>query len=307
LCDDVPARSALGPRASFVVAHERLSLIAGAAGEPAVVVAAVDANGRVVASLRLADREALVVGRHTRCGLHLDAPSVSLRHLAALVRFEGTRPLIHLLDLATGDPFTTEDGRCSAGVIADGPLYASIGEYALWFVPTASIVPVRAEEAWSMLPPRSFVERRAPGDGPGGGAVRPARDDVADTHVTHIEPLFPLDGGDRPELSWGKLRFEIAGRAEEHWVSAERLDQGLLLGRYTRCGVQIETSRRTTSRVHALLLRLGTEVWIVDTASTNGIRRGSGRVAADVLRDGDRLALNREVTLEWQRVGGHGG
>src|SRR5262249_44606408 len=156
-------------------------------------------------------------------------------------------------------------------------------------------------DAWSTLAPRSFLERRAPGEGPGGGTVPPARDQVTKTCVTHIAPPLLLDDGDRPERSWGKLRFEVAGHCDERWVSAERLDQGILLGRYERCGVLLDTPGRTSSRVHALLMRLGTDVWIVDTASTNGTRRGGQRLAAEVLPDADRLTLGREVAVEWQK------
>jgi hypothetical protein len=296
---DSPARSALGPRASFLLAHERLALLAGAASEPSVVVAAVDANGQVVASFRVLDRQALIVGRHTRCGIRLPALTVSLRHLAALVRFEGARAVIHLRDLATEHPFVTEDGERSAGVIADGPLYAAIDEYALWWVPSEALagsLSGRAEKAWNDLAPRRFLERRPPVAAP----KQPARL-VEQSYVTHVAPPLLLGDGDGPEIAWGMLRFEAGTRKEKRWVSAERLEQGILLGRYGRCSVLLDTPEATVSRVHALLIRLGTEVWVLDAASTNGIRRGEAAVSAEVLRDTDRLALGREVTLDWER------
>jgi hypothetical protein len=310
-------RRPLGPRASFLVAHERLALLAGVADGAAVVVAAIDSSAQVVASLLVRDRQALIVGRHTQCGLRLDAAAISLRHLAALVRHEGERPVIHLRDLASAHPFTTEDGQPTAAVISDGPLYAAVGEYAFWFIPAAALranptlvargapapkPPVRPDQAWRALAPRTFLERRAAGLGPRPAASPSPRADVSISHVTHVAPPLLLDAGDSPEIAWGVLRLEAGARRERRWVSAERLEQGILLGRYDRCSVMLATPGNTTSRVHALLMRLGAEVWIIDTASTGGIQRGDALVTAEVLRDVDRLSLGREVMLEWERI-----
>ena len=303
----LPLGLPLDPRASFLIAQERLALLASTARGPAVVAVAVGANGQVVDGLVLSDRQALILGRHTRCGMRLTEPSVSLRHVAALVRFEGARPVIHLRDLAGELPFRTEDGEPSGGVIADGPLYASIGGYALWFVPAdvAVLHPRRAEEAWRALAPRAFVDRR-PRIGVRALLSSPPRPEPApdDTHtrITHVKAPLVLGEGDGPEIAWGTLRFAIGARRERRWVSAERLEHGVLLGRYARCSVLLDTPETTASRVHALLLRLGTEVWIVDTASTNGVRRGDARLVADVLRDADRITLGNEVTFEWERI-----
>ncbi len=298
----------LSPRASFLVAYERLALLAGIADGQAVVVAAVDGSAQVVASLLIPDRRALVIGRHTQCGLRLDAAAISLRHLAALVCFEGDRPVIHLRDLASAQPFTTEDGQPTAAVIADGPLYAAIGEYAFWFVPAAALRPSAAlarpspADVWRALAPRTFVEHRAAGLGPKPAEPRLLREDLSISHVTHVAAPLLLDAGDSPEIAWGVLRLTAGSRRERRWVSAERLEQGVLLGRYDRCSVMLATPGNTTSRVHALLMRLGAQVWIIDTASTGGIQRDGQTVRAEVLRDVDRLSLGREVTLDWERI-----
>ncbi len=299
-------RRPLGARASFLVAHERLALLAGVADGRAVVVAAVDGSARVVASLLVRDRQALVIGRHTQCGLRLDAASVSLRHLAVLVRFEDDKPVIHLRDLASGHPFTTEEGQPTAAVIADGPLYAAVGDYAFWFIPVAALraglAAGRPNRAWSALPPRTFIERRRAALGARPVAAVPFPAEITHSHVTHTAPPLLLDDGDSPEIAWGMLRLGAGARRERRWVSAERLEQGILLGRYDRCSVMLETARTTTSRVHALIMRLGAEVWIVDTASTRGVRRDGERITAAVLRDTNHVSLGPEVTLDWERI-----
>lgn len=297
----------LGPREAFLVAYDRLALLAGIAAGPAVIVAAVDSNARVTASLLLQDRQALIIGRHTQCGLRIEDDAVSLRHVAALLRFEGKQPVLHVRDLGTDRFFLTEDGRPNAGVIADGPLYVAIGSVAIWFFPCASVsVHERAEDAWRGLAPRAFLDRRPPSEG-----VRPAlahrpaapRDDARITAVTRIDPPLLLGDGDDPEIAWGTLRLTIADRREKRAISAERLERGILLGRYGRCSVLLDTPEHTISRVHALLVRLGAEVWILDTASTHGVKRGiDARVQAEVLRDEDTLSLGREVMMEWTRI-----
>jgi hypothetical protein len=299
------SREALGPRASFLLAYDRLLLLAGASTERSVVVAAVDVSGDVVASRRILSKSAVVVGRHDQCGLRLPGHTVALRHVVALVQLDGDRTLTHLRDLATRQPFLTEDRRPSSSLTADGPLYIALGEYALWLVPSQVLVvhgaPRGAEETWANLAPRGFVEHRPPVDAP-----RPARLGVLaslrQTCITRLAPPLLLDDGDAQELAWGELRLEAGGRKEKRWVSAERLDHGILLGRYTRCGLLLDPNEATTSRVHALLLRLGSDVWVIDLASTNGVKRGGLPVSAEILNDRDTISLGNNVTVGWKRL-----
>jgi hypothetical protein len=301
--EDAHREAPLGPREAFLVAHERLALLAQIASGPAFVVAAITSNGRVTESLLLPDRRSLILGRHTQCGLRIEDDTVALRQVAALVRFEGERPVLHLRDLDTSLPFVTEDGSPSAGVIADGPLYIAMGSVAVWFLPCPGPSFVgRADAAFRALPPRTFLDRRAPERGL-RASPPPARllaDDQS--FVTRVEAPLLLGEDDDPEVAWGTLKLSSGGRRVKRAVSAERLERGILVGRYGRCGLLIETPENTVSRVHVLLLRLGVEVWIIDTASMNGVKRDEVEVQADVLRDSDTLTLGREVTLEWARI-----
>lgn len=309
--DSARRQAPLGPREAFLVAYDRLALLAPIASGPAFVVAAVDPSARVTASLLLHDRRALILGRHTQCGLRIDDETVALRQVAALLRCEGARPILHLRDLGTDLPFMTEDGAPTAGVIADGPLYIAMGSVAVWFLPCPlSSAGLLADEAWSALAPRTFLDRRAPEAG-----IRPAVVPSAEgpaprargrcgeiTTVTRVTAPLLLGDDDDPEIAWGTLKLDSGARRVRRAVSAERLEQGILVGRYGRCSLLIETPDSTVSRVHVLLLRLGMEVWIIDTASTNGVKRGDDDVHADVLRDADTLTLGREVTLVWERI-----
>ncbi len=317
-----PRREApLGPREAFLVAHEKLSLLAQVARGPAFAVVAVDADASVAGALLIHDRRALILGRHEQCGLRIEDSAVALRQVAVLVRFEGARPAIHVRDLGTARPFVTEDGAPNAGVMADGPLYIAVGSVAVWFLPCpGSSLAARADEAFRALAPRSFIDRRAPGEGVrrAPSPSLPPLDDEDDGHpasVTNLPPALDentrvtslaapllLGEGDDPEIAWGTLKLSRGADRVKRDVSAERLEQGILLGRYDRCSLVIQTPENTISRVHALLLRLGREVWILDTASMNGVKRGDDEVQADVLRDSDMLSLGEEITLEWARI-----
>lgn len=293
----------LGPREAFLVAHDRLALLAQIASGPAFVVAAVASNGRLLESLVLPDRRSLIVGRHTQCGLRIDDDTVALRQVAALMRCEGTRPVLHLRDLGTALPFLTEDGSPTSGVIADGPLYIAMGSVAIWFLPCpGSLFMASAEAAWNALPPRTFLDRRAPERGVRPAPPRAPAVSAEESFVTRVGAPLLLGEDDDPEVAWGTLKLDSGARRVKRAVSAERLEQGILLGRYGRCSLLIDTPENTISRVHVLLLRLGMEVWIIDTASMNGVKRGHDAVQADVLRDSDTLTLGREVTLEWMRI-----
>jgi hypothetical protein len=294
-------RAPLAPREAFLAAHGRLASLARVVRGRAFLVVAVDARGRVVESLCLEDRGALVIGRHTSAGLRLHAATVSLRHAAALACFEGDRPALRLWDLQSGAPFLAEDGEPNAAVLAEGPLYAAIDEYAVWFVPAGAALAGGAEAAWEALPPRTFLDRRTPA-APRTPAPTPVCEDGSEiSRVTRLAPPLLFGEGDEPEIGWGELRVACGAHRDCRTVSAERLEQGVLIGRYHRCGLQIAGFDRI-SRVHLLLVRIGAEVWAIDTASTNGVQRGEAPLGAAVLCDIDTLTLAGQVTLEWRRA-----
>lgn len=304
------AEVAFGPHESFVVAYDRIATLGKVARRPSVVVAAVGPYGQVLEALLVEDRRALVIGRHTRCGLRLSDETVSLRQLALLVRYdEREAPVVHLWDLNTGHPFFTEDQQPSAAVIAEGSVYVTIGPYALWIVPSGGVAgqgwPAHAEAAWQTLPPRQFIDRRSPralADAPRPQllAERCPRD-LDHSFVTMLGPALVLDGCD-DEMPWGEIRIELTGLKQKNRVSAERLEHGVLIGRYERCGIAFRDRRNNVSRVHLLMVRIAGEVWAIDTASTHGLWRAGRSVTADVLSDPDQLTLGDVATISWRRL-----
>jgi hypothetical protein len=303
-------RPPLDAHQAFIAAYDRLNGLARLARTPAVLVAAVDDGGRVLEAVIVEAGHSLVIGRHTGCGLHLGDDTVSLRQLVAHAEegAAGAAPVVRLWDLNTEQPFRTEDGQPNVGVIAQGPLYAAVGRYALLFVPTLGPDEPRwsprAEEAWRALPPREFIDRR--GRDPDASRrqhARPRRPDGRDYHtnITRVRALALLGEDADPQDAWAELRLEREGSHSRHLLSLERLEQGVLVGRYERCGIML-AGMGNISRVHLLLVRMGEDVLAIDTASTNGTWRGKAEIETTLLRNPDTLSLGGEVWIHWRRL-----
>jgi pSer/pThr/pTyr-binding forkhead associated (FHA) protein len=102
------------------------------------------------------------------------------------------------------------------------------------------------------------------------------------------------------EIGWGSLRLARGRYRQRRHVSAARLDHGILIGRYDRCGIAVNDAN-DVSRVHALLVKIGGDLWAIDTASTNGLWRGHMAVQAEILKDVETLRLGHVATLSWER------
>ena len=292
----------LTPRMAFFEAFEALQPYLRA-GDAEVAVVSVDPAG-LVHLVTLQDGESLTVGRHTACSLQLKAESAPLRHLVALATRDPAngQATVRLWDLNTQQPFLLEDGRVASAVVAHGLLYASVGDMVLLFVPLqrpgGQPWPRTAEEAWLAMPKREIVDVQAV------EPERPARlveDDGRSWHsqVRMVRPLLLLEDQERPEEAWGELRLRTKSASTPCLLSASRLSRGVLLGRYKRC--QFALDDENISRVHLLLVRIGGEVWALDTASTNGLTLDGEEVHAVRLRDGDVLTLTSGVELQWRR------
>ena len=305
--DRGPLSASKAFRAAYRVLRELRHEVEG----PAVLGVAVDGEGRVVGAVSVEPGHSLIIGRHTGCGLRLPADTVALRQLALYAQSgtAGAAPDIRLWDLNTERLFLTEDGEANAAVIAQGLLYVSVDAYALLLLPlvggaSAPAWPERAEDAWDALPPRYFVDQRAP-SADRHRHSRALRLDGQEyqTRITKVGPLMLLSGHERPEDAWGSLRLVDSGRTEEHHISLSRLEQGVLLGRYERCGIPLSAGSSRLSRVHLLLVRTGGEVLAIDTASTNGTWRGPVPVHTTALEATDSLELgDNDLLVHWRRL-----
>jgi hypothetical protein len=304
----VPSALPLQAREAFAVAYHRLRELARTARDPVVLVAAVDAQARLVKAVILQPGHSLTIGRHSHCGLRLPDDTVSLRQLVAYVPCPApdAAPAIQLWDLNTTQPFITEDGQPNAAVLAEGMLYASVGPYAFLFVPTRGSSepswPESAAEAWKALPPREFRERRTPTAARLQHARRMRKARHEDyTPIHRVGPLLLLGQEEGPQDAWGELVLQSRGTKQYHRISLSRLEQGVLLGRYERCGIPL-ADIVPLSRVHLILVRMGEDVLAIDTGSTNGTWRGRTRLETTTLEDSDSLVLAMDLHLRWRRL-----
>ncbi|MBK9259464.1 MAG: FHA domain-containing protein [Polyangiaceae bacterium] len=307
--------TAPGPREAFLVAYDRLADLARAARRPGFVIGVVDKDMRLMAAELGEAGCAITIGRHTKCRIRLPSERVSLRHVVALVlEDEPGVPMIRLWDLNTREPFSTEDGNKNCAVVSDGPTYLAIGPFALWFLPCTANTkwPGRSTEAWDAMPPRSFIDRRAPLPPSRRAGVNalpppkkkgsPYRSFDENSRITTLAPPLLLGDDEEPELAWATIRLQSRTAKAKRSVSAERLEQGLLIGRYERCGLSLGEIDKNVSRVHLLLVRIGSDVWAIDTGSTNGVRKAGKGVEALILEDHDRLEFGSNMILDWAKL-----
>jgi two-component system cell cycle response regulator len=77
--------------------------------------------------------------------------------------------------------------------------------------------------------------------------------------------------------------------------------EGASIGRSIECTIRVD--HESLSRVHARVVRLGSDYLLEDMGSLNGCFVGDQRVARAALQDGDRVRLGSSVDLRFHLVG----
>ncbi len=233
---------------------------------------------------------ALVIGRHCRAELYLDAdPTLSLRHLVVLLHpatsWDPQRLRLSLLDLRTPTGFRDENSNCLEAVVADGTMFITCGRYMFFFLPTGDISdwPASAEDAWQYIPERIYVdERQAEPDrwvrqqpsyeSVEPGERKPSRRPKRSTFITIMPPPAMADesvtrDGERP---LGTLLLTSDTMKQRIDIDPRTARRGFLLGRYERCDSYNVLQQIGISRTHLLLLLIDNQMYALDTASTHG-------------------------------------
>lgn len=246
---------------------------------------------------------ALVLGRHSHSDVFLPGdPHLSLRHLALLLhRVEGARAVsFRVLDLRTPLGFAGEDhGRLQAAE-ARGPVLLWCGALAVLLFPTGegdASWPEDAEDAWTRIPPRAFVQTT-----PAASAVRPLAVGATTLVTTFDGPVLASPDADGSEPPHGELRVASASGRVALRVGARAAGRGLLLGRYDRCdtaGLSV-LGDPGLSRVHLLLVEIDGGLHAIDTASRNGTWCRGQRARVTRLLPGLRLSLAGRAVVEWR-------
>jgi hypothetical protein len=290
---------------------------------PGVVVMAVGPSGFEGSAAILAKPDGInviTVGRHGYADLFLsDDPGMSLRQSAILVYpHAASGPVrFRVLDLRSGRPFEDEQGRQLEALEAEGPVFLRSGAYTLFVFPADPGGPAWSsspETAWAGIPERRYLEEdvREPGafgrvDDLESRFRERAAFNPADTLVLSLPgPVFDheklLQDGENPR---GRLVVRSAEGELTLLLGRAATTRGVLLGRYERCdGSRFGIlSDHAISRVHALVVEIAGQLYVMDAGSKNGIWIGPNRVRVVKLTPGLTVTLaGRIATLDWSRV-----
>lgn len=298
---------------------------------PGVALVAIDVfDNKVAASVCVASKvgepNSAIVGRHSIADLYLDSdPGLSLRHLAVILEpmSAGTSDVrFRVVDLRSSLAFSDEHDNKLEGIVAEGPVFIRVGNFALFCLPTGDPAPLPddATDAWSCIPERVYlaeevaepdrwkrkVSRRKERQKRGaGGDVSP---NAAITRVQSVRGpqrarTKLLAPGEDPI---GTLRITTDTAVQSLVIGLRAARHGILVGRYERCdsdGATVLVSD-TISRIHLLLVAIGGRMCAIDTASTNGTwAPGDVDVRTMYLSESTDLTLGEDIaTLRWLPV-----
>jgi hypothetical protein len=229
----------------------------------------------------------LVIGRHTQCDVLLGGdPEVALRHLLARVDWTSDGvPVLRLLDLHTERGFELSSGEMVRSTSAMGPVAFRVGRYALCAIPC---------EPPEALPPPTVERADAPDEGllyrRGPSSIRV------------LPPSRPLSGLSLPRHVTGQLTLSSPKGSAQVNLGADQLEQGVLIGRDPRCEpLMLRLLDGCISRVHLMLLREPSGVFVYDLASMNGTYAADMRpLRRAELFDGTTLRLGHSIRLSWR-------
>ncbi len=289
-----PRPAASDPVALFVETYATFAAVCRDIVEPGVAVIAVDERSRRLAGVRLLHASsgrhaAAIVGRHDQCDLFLSANhELPLRQLAVILdpvtsqRAGRAHLQFRILDLRTERGFLDERGRALRGLRCDGPAVLRCAGHVLFVLPLGepSDWPESGADAWAAQPERVYFDELVhPAQGSSTLVPNFRPGDVRRTQITSIRgpqesrPILVV--GD--DLA-GTLELTGPDRSTVIRVGQAALRDGVLIGRYDRCDSAAVVDNNV-SRVHALLIQLGDELLVIDTASTNGTCLGDGEPA----------------------------
>jgi hypothetical protein len=258
-----------------------------------------------------------ILGRHSQAPLRVPETfgEISLRHLAILARSESIDEVrLRILDLSTGIGFKDEEGHPLRAVTIEGSAFLRVGPLWLLALITGPAGPSEgsAEEAYDSIPERIFIteDSRVRTRRPRLHAApmeSKFRDGAGLSHTTVTAASPPVGSADilmeAHENPMGRL-VAIGGeprRSLARSVGADALGRGILIGRYDRCQL-VPHVGSSLSRVHMLLIRDGSDVLAIDTASTNGVHHDDEQHFVLKLTHGDELHLPTEVVLRWEQA-----
>ncbi|MHB8876046.1 MAG: FHA domain-containing protein, partial [Myxococcaceae bacterium] len=273
--------------------------------KPGVAVFALHHQKGIAGHLWLEATEQLragTIGRHSKVDLHLpDDEELSLRHLLVLVRRTAGALHLRIADLATPAGFQAEEGGVLRAVTANGTLVLRAASYSLFVLPTGEPPPwdPAAADPWLTLPQRAVVAEARVARSPLSRRQR-----ARETSVTFVAgPAEPGPGPmrDEGEAVEGMLVITNDDAEQRLSVGASALERGIILGRYSRCSGDTSMMTDAVSRVHAMLIAVEGDAYLVDAGSTNGVFAGKVEVKCAAVEAGCEFSLGG-MTVRWEKA-----
>lgn len=242
----------------------------------------------------------VVVGRHAACDVVLDEdPTLSLRHLLVTTAELDGESILRVLDLNARAPFFLDDDRPRRSIVTRDAMALRLGRYLLGALPIGTGGAV--EDTQDTIPEMEIDDAaRLPTKLPTTPYRRAISRVMSLPALSHVgdTPSFPIYAGAaailnqpahrRPRLKITATRGDLGASA---FLDTVQLEQGVLIGRSTRChdaGLR-DVLHFGISRVHLLLLSHGGRDDVIDLCSTQGTFAGKSRVR--------RLTLGSETEL----------
>lgn len=298
-------------RELFIAHYDEIRQLCEGFKRAGLALVAMDDRG-IAAKACLAAKEdrinSAIIGRHGMADVYLSGDaSLSLRHLL-LVLFpasEDGEVRFRLMDLRTAMAFTGEDDMRLEALEAEGPVFVRCGSYTLLCFPTGDALPWAdsAVEGWECIPERIYLDQRSAD--PDRWRRRELRGQMSRlpneqraVRGTRVQTLPGLRLANRmlvdaDEDPLGVLQVKSDMGACQLEVGPRALGQGVLLGRNDRCdsgGMDVFTNE-SISRVHMVLVEIAGRVYVVNTASTNGVWVGDNEVRLAPLEPGEEFTL----------------
>ncbi len=315
------ARGSTDPKTLFIGAYAKFADPCRAFDEPGLAVIAIDEDtGRPAGIVRLTARVqrpvAAIVGRHDHCDLYLTArEDLSLRQLAVVMEPVtnwspgATNIRYRMLDLRTTEAMMGEDGKRIRGLVAEGPAIVRCGGYTLFALPLGdpSDWPLSAEDAWSMLPARVYLDEIPPDIARGSLPRMPQR--LEEPRLNAASTITRTPGV--RDTGMKLVQGDVAGYLELYTptkqvtlaIGESALKDGVLIGRYDRCDAKDICGDDTSlSRVHALLMRIEDRLLLLDTASSNGTFEKGQQIRVVVIEADTEMRLGKKTYARWRAV-----
>ncbi len=265
---------------------------------PGMVVVAMDAGsmsieGTLCVTAYKEKANSAVVGRHSSSDLFLFDSELSLRHLLLVVEpyVPDEQLRFRCVDLASRTGVHDELQRQVCSISANGAILLSCGRFVLFFLPNSmkDKWPDSAKTAWSAIPDRVFAKNSFRLNTDTHNATYLYESDGTVSENPSENTLVSLSGAalrstgkwlGEGEKALGELVVVSEKKRQSFSVGGVGLDRGLLIGRSEDNDAEDEKilTDKSVSRVHAVVLSLKGDVYVVDSSSSNGtfVRKGNG-------------------------------